>query len=176
MDTVDWSQDIFNEIKSKMTPFINKCKFKTVTFIPISGYQGVGLTDTLNMPDWYKGSSLMDTISELASTDQIRDIVPISIPEFSSMIAEIRVLWVPKLISNGFECMIHYCGTQYPAIIKKIVSGSKHADYITEGEKVTVVIDSLNNRFKHENSTRRFIIRSCDNNTIGFGDIIKVKL
>ncbi len=59
MDTVDWSEQRFNEIKEEMTTMIKNAGFppKKVPFIPFSGFQGENLvTPTEKMP-WYKGWS-----------------------------------------------------------------------------------------------------------------------
>jgi elongation factor 1-alpha len=57
MDTVDWSEQRFNEIKEEMSGMIKSAGFppKKVPFIPFSGYQGENLVKPTDKMPWYKG-------------------------------------------------------------------------------------------------------------------------
>ncbi|XP_055375116.1 protein HBS1 [Condylostylus longicornis] len=67
LDTVDWSQERFNEIVGKLKSFLKQAGFKEndVTFIPCSGLTGENLvnvpTDT-RLTNWYNGPTLLDVI------------------------------------------------------------------------------------------------------------------
>lgn len=57
MDTAQWKQERFEEIKKETTNFIKKVGFnpKQVAFVPISGFHGDNMLEaSANMP-WYKG-------------------------------------------------------------------------------------------------------------------------
>eukprot|EP01069_Polyplicarium_translucidae_P001766 Polyplicarium_translucidae@DN1796_c0_g1_i1.p1 len=41
--TCNWSEDRFQEIKTKLTPFLRGCGYKNVPFVPISGYVGTNV-------------------------------------------------------------------------------------------------------------------------------------
>jgi elongation factor 1-alpha len=61
MDSVEYSQDRYNEIKSEMIIFLKKCCFSidNITFVPISGWVGDNMVDSSpNMP-WYNGPYLL---------------------------------------------------------------------------------------------------------------------
>lgn len=67
MDTVDWSEDRFEDIKSKLGIFLKQAGYKEtdVTFVPCSGLNGVNLATKTNeslLARWYKGPCLMDVI------------------------------------------------------------------------------------------------------------------
>lgn len=58
MDTVEWDEGTYNDIKDKLTPYLKKCGFnpqKDMIYIPVSGQNGSNLkvTDQSVCP-WYK--------------------------------------------------------------------------------------------------------------------------
>ncbi|VVC31843.1 Translation protein, beta-barrel domain,Translation elongation factor EFTu/EF1A, C- [Cinara cedri] len=67
MDTVNWSEIRFEEIKSKLGLFLKQAGYKEsdVTFIPCSGLNGENLAIKANeslLTHWYNGPCLMDVI------------------------------------------------------------------------------------------------------------------
>lgn len=64
MDTVDWSEDRFNEIKTEMARVLTEEKsmswnIEEVDFIPVSGLEGDNLKDKSDKMGWYKGTTLL---------------------------------------------------------------------------------------------------------------------
>jgi len=59
MDSCDWSEQRFNEIKEEMSKMLQQSGFKPkqVPFIPYSGYQGENMVDKTDKMPWYKGWS-----------------------------------------------------------------------------------------------------------------------
>ena len=57
MDSVDWSQSRFEEIKSEMLKMVQTSGFKPkkVAFIPYSGFKGENLVTPTDKMPWYKG-------------------------------------------------------------------------------------------------------------------------
>lgn len=57
MDSCDWSETRFNEIKEEMTKMITQAGFKPkqVPFIPFSGFKGENLVERTDLMPWYKG-------------------------------------------------------------------------------------------------------------------------
>ena len=57
MDSCDWSEKRFNEIKEEMSKMLQQSGFKPkqVPFIPYSGYQGENMVDKTDKMPWYKG-------------------------------------------------------------------------------------------------------------------------
>ena len=57
MDSVDWSETRFNEIKSEMLKMVQSAGFKPkkVAFIPYSGFKGENLVTPTDKMPWYKG-------------------------------------------------------------------------------------------------------------------------
>ena len=57
MDSCDWSESRFNEIKDEMTKMIQQAGFKPkrIPFIPYSGFKGENLVEKTDKMPWYKG-------------------------------------------------------------------------------------------------------------------------
>lgn len=59
MDLVDWSQDVFEQIRSEFTQFAARLRMPDLTIIPVSALQGDNVvTRSANTP-WYEGPSLL---------------------------------------------------------------------------------------------------------------------
>lgn len=59
MDLVDWSQDVFEEIRSDFIDFAAKLDFTDVETIPLSALKGDNVVTRSSHMDWYHGASLM---------------------------------------------------------------------------------------------------------------------
>ncbi len=61
MDTVEWSVDRFESIKSQLFPYLSSIGFnvENVNFIPVSGFTGDNLTKAVTS-NWYKGPTLVE--------------------------------------------------------------------------------------------------------------------
>lgn len=69
LDTTDWSEQRFLEIRSKIEPFLLQCGFiaKRIQFVPISGLTGANVKSKLGVNKlyaWYKGSTLLEAMDE----------------------------------------------------------------------------------------------------------------
>lgn len=73
--TVKWEKERYDEIVTKLTPFLRSAGFnpKTdVTFIPVSAYSGQNLKDPVSKEvcPWYSGPSLLGYLDNLALGDR----------------------------------------------------------------------------------------------------------
>ena len=69
MDSCDWSESRFNEIKEEMTKMITTAGFKPkqVPFVPFSGFKGENLIDKTDKMPWYKGFNVNLSKTETVS-------------------------------------------------------------------------------------------------------------
>jgi elongation factor 1-alpha len=60
-NTVNYSEERYNEIKKEISDFIKKVGYKPekVPFIPISGWEGDNLIERSPKTTWYKGPTLI---------------------------------------------------------------------------------------------------------------------
>ncbi|KAJ1728993.1 translation termination factor GTPase eRF3 [Coemansia sp. Benny D160-2] len=72
--TVEWSKARYDEIKTKLTPFLKTAGYNPKTdlvFLPISGYTGAGVKDRVGSAcPWYTGMSLLETLDDLQALDR----------------------------------------------------------------------------------------------------------
>ena len=66
--TVDWSKERYDEIVSKLKPFLKKRIGLDSTFMPISAQTGLGVRDKIpkDVAGWYKGPSLLEFLDGMA--------------------------------------------------------------------------------------------------------------
>ena len=70
MDTVDYSEDRYNEIKDEIGRMLTENKdmsweLDKVEFVPVSGIEGDNLKDNSDKMPWYKGPSLLKAFDDL---------------------------------------------------------------------------------------------------------------
>ncbi|KAJ9107604.1 hypothetical protein QFC21_001063 [Naganishia friedmannii] len=73
--TVQWSKERFDEVQSKITPYLKQVGFnpKTdLTFIPVSAYAGQNIKDSVakSVAPWYDGPSLLQHLDHFPITDR----------------------------------------------------------------------------------------------------------
>ncbi|XP_055298244.1 eukaryotic peptide chain release factor GTP-binding subunit ERF3A isoform X2 [Sitodiplosis mosellana] len=76
--TVNWDEGRYNECKNNILPYLKKLGFniqKDLTFMPVSGQQGLGLKDIVppEICSWYSGPSFIDFIDHLPSMNRKAD-------------------------------------------------------------------------------------------------------
>ena len=62
MDLVDYSQEVFDKIKSQLDDFSSKLEISDVRYIPMSALLGDNVVDRSKKMDWYQGSTLLYTL------------------------------------------------------------------------------------------------------------------
>ncbi|MEM3227676.1 MAG: GTP-binding protein, partial [Candidatus Micrarchaeaceae archaeon] len=75
MDSVSFSENRFEEIKSNISEFMNKIGFdnKKMAFVPISAYKGDNLIENSKRMEWYKGKPLIELVYKMAKQEQKKD-------------------------------------------------------------------------------------------------------
>ena len=65
MDLVDYSEEVFEQIKSDYEDFAAKLDVKDIRFIPISALNGDNVVNKSEHMDWYMGSTLLYTLETI---------------------------------------------------------------------------------------------------------------
>jgi bifunctional enzyme CysN/CysC len=60
MDLVDWSQEVFDRIRTEYIDFATRLEVRSVHFIPISALRGDNVVDPSTQMPWYRGVPLLD--------------------------------------------------------------------------------------------------------------------
>jgi len=69
MDLVDYSQEVYENIKTDYEKVANKLNIKDVRFIPISAKLGDNVVDVSTNMDWFSGSPLLDLLENIKIVD-----------------------------------------------------------------------------------------------------------
>ncbi|MDR0384903.1 MAG: GTP-binding protein [Prevotellaceae bacterium] len=108
MDLVNFSQEIFEDIKLKYNDITNKLQLRDVKFIPISAKLGDNVVDrSANMP-WYTGPALMNML-ETVVVDHKTEIADMRLP----------IQYVIRPVSDKFHDFRGYAGRLAGGVLKK---------------------------------------------------------
>jgi sulfate adenylyltransferase subunit 1 len=65
LDLVDYSEEVFNNIKADFEDFSSKLEIQDIQYIPISALNGDNVVDKSDRTPWYKGSTLLYTLENV---------------------------------------------------------------------------------------------------------------
>lgn len=71
LDLVNYSQNIFEEIKAEYEDIAQQLSLKNVTYIPISALAGDNVVEPSASFDWYKGKTLLEFLETVEVNDDI---------------------------------------------------------------------------------------------------------
>ena len=72
LDIVDYSQQVFNDIRADYKAFADELGLKNVTFIPMSALKGDNILERSPNTPWYDGPALMDYLETVEIDDESR--------------------------------------------------------------------------------------------------------
>ena len=121
LDSVDWSESRYDEIKARLEPFLTEIGFASecIYWIPCSGFSGAGVYK-IPYPaqqDWYTGPNLMQTLENIAAKR--------GIPRAESMVCSPFLFSILEVLSAKKND-------------EAIVSGRVEAGSIQPGELITI--------------------------------------
>ena len=81
MDMEDYSEDRFNEVKDDVSVLLKSIGRdpSTVTFIPLSAFEGDNIVEASSNTPWYKGPTLIEALDALSAPEKPTDL-PLRIP------------------------------------------------------------------------------------------------
>jgi len=158
MDLVDYSEDVFENIRKQFDPFKEQLHISDVRFIPISAKKGDNVVDPSENMEWYHGTTLM----ELLETIDIRSDADLVNRRFP-------VQYVIRPQRQEFHDYRSYAG--------RVAGG-----VWTPGEKVVVLpggqetvleaIDTMNGQMEMAFPPQSLAFRLADDIDISRGDMI----
>ena len=167
MDLINWDPVVHNHYKEILQNYIDKLGFKTVKWIPVSGFEGINLVDTIQN-DWYSGGSLLDNITELSLSINNRKLDIEKCIETNNLGAKIKIINCENIISSGYSCTAYIDGIETNGTIHKI----KGKIFARAGDIIDVLI-RIKDKVKISIGAR-IILRNGEL-TIGFGKIINIR-
>jgi len=177
MDYINWDFERYQYIKNESYNYIKKFGFDTINYIPLSGFQGIGLVNNDFIPNWYNDNHLMGLLDDISQNiiSPTSTILPVP---FDTIKCKLSIMWTPPTepISNGFIISIHYENIEVEGEILALrnPNSNKKGLYIAKkGETIEALIKT-DKIIKQELGTNRMIIR-YKGETIGYAKIIAVK-
>jgi sulfate adenylyltransferase subunit 1 len=65
MDMVNWSESVFNDIRSELTQIVRKLNIRDVHYIPVSAKYGDNVVDRSENTKWYHGKTFLNLIETI---------------------------------------------------------------------------------------------------------------
>ncbi len=147
MDLVDYSENVYNDIKTQYELVAQKLGLENVSYFPISAFHGDNIVDKSSKTDWYKGSTLLDfletvEIAENKDVDQPRFQVQYVIRPQTDKLHDYRG-YAGEVISGvykkGDEVTILPQNIQTK--ISKIETGGKEVDFVFTNQPAVLHIE-----------------------------------
>ena len=143
MDLMDFSQEVFEKIRTDYKSFVTQLDIPDVTFIPISALKGDNVVETSDRMPWYHGSSMLQFLenvhisSDRNFTDMRYPVQYVLRPDiafrgFSAAVAS-------GIISKGDEVVV--LPSLKTSKVKSIVTYDKELDYAFPPQSVTVTLE-----------------------------------
>jgi elongation factor 1-alpha len=81
MDSINYSEDRYNEVVKECKIFLTKTGYKaeTIPFVPLSGWTGDNLIEKSSNMKWYKGDTLLEALDKLTPPKRFEN-KPLRIP------------------------------------------------------------------------------------------------
>ena len=178
MDAINWDQDIYNKSIDKVKKFLKSIQWreKCIKDIPISAFQGIGLVDNQNMPDWYPNTNLLKILDNFPQPKNKVILNPEDFKKTQDLIIEIRILNLEEgVITSGFIFNCHYNGKEVEMTINKMksdLSSKETKIFAKKGEKIIALVKANE---KIETCPDMKLIYRKNSSTLGFGKVLKIK-
>lgn len=150
MDTVNWSEDRFNYIKTNLTPFLEiNCGFssKNIYWTILSGLHQINMAQRIQLPEtsWFNGQSLFSTFDSLPAIKRSENKI-LRIPlldKFKDMGAIISSCKINSgVIKPNMNCIL--MPIQKPITISKVLdTADSELGYACSGESVTLHLKGI---------------------------------
>ncbi len=143
MDLVNYSQEVFDKIKSDYNAFVTQLNIPDIHFIPISALKGENVVDISDKMPWYHGSSMLQFLESVHISSD-RNFTDLRFPvqyvlrpdnEFRGFSAAVA----SGIISKGDDIMV--LPSLKTSKVKSIVTYDKELDYAFPPQSVTVTLE-----------------------------------
>ena len=140
MDLVDYSQDVFEKIKTEFSEFSADLNFEKIVSIPVSALKGDNIINSSTNTNWYEGESLIQYLENVKFiTDKDFQAFTLPVQWVNRLSHEFRGfcgLVTEGSISEGDEIMVKPSNKR--SKIKKILVADKYSSSCSMGQSVTV--------------------------------------
>lgn len=143
IDLMDYSEEVFNEIKNDALEFISKLQIKDIQFIPVSSLKGDMIVNRGENLPWYQGqtvSGYLDTVEVSGDRNLIDFRFPVQLvsrpdQDFRGYAGKIE----SGIIRKGEEISVLPSGLK--SIVKQIFVGGEEKEYAFHPQSVTLTLE-----------------------------------
>ena len=142
MDLVDFSEEVFNQIKSDFSAFTAKLSVPNVTFIPISALLGDNVVDRSELTPWYDGPTLLGFLETVdtstAGLEKLRLPVQYVVrphQDYRGFAGRLE----SGSINVGDKVLVAATGLE--AVVESILVSGVDSDHAKAGQAVTISLD-----------------------------------
>ena len=144
--SVEWSKERYDEITSKLTPFLKGIGYvlgKTFNYIPISGYSGANLLTKVSPTDcpWFEGKTFIDTLDEMKPLNRFPD-APLRVPIIDKYKDRGTTVVLGKVESGrihvGQKCVL--MPNKTPVEITRLVCHEDDCELVNPGDNVAIFL------------------------------------
>ena len=158
MDLVDFSEEVYNSIKTEYLSIAEKLELKHTFFIPISAKEGDNVVEASGRTPWYKGETLLHLLETL----------PVRQDE-SRLPARFPVQFVIRPHSDKFHDYRGYAGRLAGGIFK---TGDAVTVLPSGTHSIIAAIDEAGKTIDEAFTPQSVTLRLADNIDISRGDLI----
>jgi len=140
-NSVEWSKERYDEIVTKMSPFLKTSGFKDdqVIFLPISGLMGHNIKERKDTPSWFSGKTLLETLDGVEIPRSSKD-APLRIPMLDGYRDMGAIIAIGKVeqgtVRPAMKCLIMPIGQK--CTVHTVNINDEPMKYAKVGENVTL--------------------------------------
>jgi peptide chain release factor subunit 3 len=144
--SVQWEKSRWDEITTKLKPFMKQSGFKDdqVIFLPISGLGGDNIKERKNTASWFEGPTLLGLLDNLPTPDRSAD-APLRIPMLDGYKDMGATMAIGKIeqgtVRPGMKCTVMPIGKKC-TVQSVCINDEEHA-FASCGENVTLKMSGV---------------------------------
>jgi len=146
-DSVEWAQERYDEIVTKLSTFLEKtAQFKKdqIAFLPISGLKGHNIKERLSTPAWFTGKTLLDTLDTTDLERPSKD-AALRIPLLEGYRDMGAIMAIGKVeqgtVKPGMKCVVMPIGAKCTVQVVNI--NDEPMKFAKTGENVTLKMSGV---------------------------------
>lgn len=174
MDSVDWSQESYDKVLSKLRIFLKEINWKSsnIQYLAVSAWSGQGLVEAPVAPDFRGQLNLLDALNAAGreiKTPALTSTLTSTLTVANTLILKFRVINSKIPISAGYVCVLHHQDDEVESTVIKV----KDSTFIMSGQTGTVIV-SLNRPVSCYKGQRLIARRNTE--TVGYATVEGRKL
>uniref|UniRef100_A0A6C0ACJ2 Tr-type G domain-containing protein n=1 Tax=viral metagenome TaxID=1070528 RepID=A0A6C0ACJ2_9ZZZZ len=186
MDTIDWDYDKYKELVTKLEKKLKMMRFDSITFIPISGYDGSNVSKPLEegKNKLFNTSCLLDTIYDhetrlkkmILEKNSKKEINKFEISNKNTIPVKMTFFKFDGVIAQGVNLIIHSDDNHYESVLIILKNGkykfvTKDNMIDKENKKLNKILGVLKLENPPKLISKKLILR-LENRTVGYANIL----